>query len=93
MRRNNLDICADILQVSQSGAKKTQIVYKANLNFMIVKKYLGNLIDKGFIEKYDKLYFTTNKGVNFLESYEEFSLVAGTSDDKIRMVSAHSDVN
>ena len=73
MRRNNLDICADILQVSQSGAKKTQIVYKANLNFMIVKKYLGNLIEKGFMEKNDNHYFTTNKGVNFLESYEEFS--------------------
>ena len=77
MRRNNLDICADILQVSQSGAKKTHIVYKANLNFMIVKKYLSNLIEKGFIEKNDTLYFTTNKGVNFLESYEEFSSVAG----------------
>jgi predicted transcriptional regulator len=77
MRRNNLDICADILQVSQSGAKKTHIVYKANLNFMIVKKYLSNLIEKGFIEKNDKLYFTTNKGINFLESYEEFSSIAG----------------
>ncbi|MEE8570178.1 MAG: winged helix-turn-helix domain-containing protein [Candidatus Bathyarchaeia archaeon] len=77
MRRNNLDICADILQVAQPGARKTQIVYKANLNFMIVKKYLRNLIENGFIEKFDKLYYTTNKGVNFIESYEEFSSVAG----------------
>ena len=77
MRRNNLDICADILQVAQPGARKTQIVYKANLNFMIVKKYLRNLIENGFIEKFDKLYYTTNKGVNFIESYEEISSVAG----------------
>lgn len=77
MRRNNLDICADILQVAQPGARKTQIVYKANLNFMIVKKYLRNLIENGFIEKFDKLYYTNNKGVNFIESYEEFSSVAG----------------
>lgn len=77
MRRNNLDICADILQVAQPGARKTQIVYKANLNFMIVKKYLRNLIENGFIEKFDKLYYTTKKGVNFIESYEEFSSVAG----------------
>ncbi len=76
MRRNNLDICADILQVSQSGARKTQIVYKANLNFLIVKKYLSNLIEKGFMEKNDAHYFTTKEGVNFLESYEEFSSVA-----------------
>ena len=37
MRRNDLDICADILKVSKAGAKKTHIVYRANLNFKIVK--------------------------------------------------------
>ena len=77
MRRNNLDICADILKVAQPGARKTQIVYKANLNFIIVKKYLGNLIKIGLIEKFDKFYYTTKKGVDFIESYNEFSLVAG----------------
>ncbi|NQT09462.1 transcriptional regulator, partial [Candidatus Bathyarchaeota archaeon] len=40
MKRNNLDICADILRVSRGGAKKTHLVYKANLNFNIVKKYI-----------------------------------------------------
>jgi predicted transcriptional regulator len=39
MRRNDLEICADILRVARRGAKKTQIVYEANLNFKIVKKY------------------------------------------------------
>lgn len=77
MRRNNLDIFADILQVAQPGARKTQIVYKANLNFMIVKKYLINLMEIGLIEKYDKHYYTTKKGVNFIESYKEFSSATG----------------
>ena len=77
MRRNNLDICADILTVAQPGARKTQIVYKANLNFIIVKKYLGNLIEIGLIEKFDKFYYTTKKGLDFIENYNEFSLVAG----------------
>jgi predicted transcriptional regulator len=77
MRRNNLDIYADILQVAQPGARKTQIVYKANLNFMIAKKYLKNLVETGLIEKFDKRYYTTNKGVNFIESYKEFSSAAG----------------
>jgi predicted transcriptional regulator len=73
MRRNNLDISADILQVAQTGAKKTQIVYKANLNFLLVKKYLNNLMEKDFVNKADTRYYTTEKGKDFLRSYQEFS--------------------
>ena len=47
MKRNNLDICADILRVSRGGAKKTHIVYRANLNFKIVKGYLTRLAREG----------------------------------------------
>ena len=57
MRRNNLDISAEILQIAQTGAKKTQIVYKANLNFLILKKYMKNLIEKGFVNKNDTHYY------------------------------------
>jgi predicted transcriptional regulator len=73
MRRNNLDINAEILQVAQAGAKKTQIVYKANLNFLIVKKYMNNLIEKGLMTKNDTRYYTTDKGRDFIKSYQEFS--------------------
>ena len=73
MRRNDLDICADILQVAKAGAKKTQIVYQANLNFKIVKKYLSRLIDTGMLmtANESRLYTTTNRGIEFLEQYTE----------------------
>lgn len=73
MRRNDLDICADILQVAKAGAKKTQIVYQANLNFKIVKKYLSRLIDTGMLMTANEssLYTTTNRGIEFLEQYTE----------------------
>ncbi len=73
MRRNDLDICADILQVAKAGAKKTQIVYQANLNFKIVKKYLSRLIDTGMLSdaQESRLYTTTNRGITFLEQYAE----------------------
>ena len=29
MRRNDMDICHDILKVAETGAKKTRIVYQA----------------------------------------------------------------
>ena len=71
MRRNNLDIYSDILNVSEYGALKTQIVYKANLNFNIVKKHIDALMKRGFVEKDDRFYFTTERGKNFVESYRQ----------------------
>ena len=70
-RRNDLDICADMLLVALDGAKKTEIVYQANLNFTILKKYLRTLIDKGLLlQAADNRHFkTTQKGVEFLKKY------------------------
>lgn len=73
MRRNDLDICADILRVARRGAKKTHLVYRANLNFSIVKKYILKLMEGGFLETENGRYFTTEGGVRFLEQYEEIS--------------------
>lgn len=72
MKRNNLDICADLLQVARAGARKTHLVYQANLNFKIVKGYLAKLLESGFLT-YDEKghYFTTEKGVEFLSRYDE----------------------
>jgi len=68
-RRNDLDICARILEVSRTGAKKTQIVYQSNLNFKIVEKYLKRLTESGLLKEGDRFYITTAKGARFLEQY------------------------
>jgi predicted transcriptional regulator len=70
MKRNGLDICADMLRVSRTGAKKSHLVYKANLNFLIVKKYLNRLVDNGLLDHSGNRFFITNKGSEFLERYE-----------------------
>ncbi|MGD2142162.1 MAG: winged helix-turn-helix domain-containing protein [Candidatus Bathyarchaeota archaeon] len=76
MRRNDLDICADILNVANKGAKKTHIVYKANLNFELVKGYLKRLMDSGFLVNYNDegIYTTTQRGRNFLEQYSSLMI-------------------
>jgi predicted transcriptional regulator len=73
MRRNDLDICVDILHVARKGAKKTHIVYKANLNFKIVKKYINRLIKTGMLSSANdsSLYVTTGQGIKFLIKYNE----------------------
>jgi len=70
MKRNNLDICADILRLSEGGAKKTYLVYQANLNFKMIKRYLGKLLEKEFLEQDGDLFFQTEKGARFIEQYE-----------------------
>lgn len=72
-RRNNLDIMAEILEIAQLGAKKTWIVYKANLNFKIVKDYLAELMEKELLEHDGRIYSTTDRGLEFLEEYRNFS--------------------
>lgn len=77
MRRNDLDIRADILRTAMEGARKTHIVYKANLNFKIVKKYLANLIGEKLLEigEDDRFYFTTGRGKSWLSRYEDLRFV------------------
>jgi len=71
VKRNSLDICADILRVSRGGAKKTHIVYQANLNFKIVKGYLTRLMESELLEKNGVRFYLTEKGSAFIDQYEE----------------------
>ena len=70
-RRDSIAIIVDILSVAGEKAKKTQIVYKANLNFRMVGEYLPHLLDKGLIENTDGEYKTTEKGEEFLTDYRK----------------------
>lgn len=74
-KRSEIEIFADILRVAKCGAKKSHIVYKANLNFRIVKDYLSILEKSGLIigpQGVNNLFNTTEKGVEYLNHYEEF---------------------
>lgn len=66
MRRNNRDIEADLLRIASVGTKKTWLVYGANLNFNIVKKYIARLINRGFLVYESQLYTTTPKGKEYM---------------------------
>ena len=71
-RRNNLDIMAEVLEIARLGAKKTWIVYRANLNFKLVKEYLDELMEKRLLESDGAIYQTTDQGLEFLEEYKNF---------------------
>lgn len=74
-KRSEIEILADILKVAESGAKKSQIVYKANLNFKIVEGYLNILRSSGLItgpEGQKNIFNTTEKGIGYIEHFETF---------------------
>jgi len=75
-RRGRLEIARDILVVAETGARPTELVYKANLNFNVIRKYLPELEEIGLIEmevihhgkREVRLYTTTERGLIFVES-------------------------
>jgi len=80
-RRNDLHICADVLRVALTGANKTRIVYQANLNFKVVKKYLQRLLGNGLLQSTrDRRFITTEKGLEFLKQFE--ALVAPKMEEQ-----------
>jgi predicted transcriptional regulator len=47
--RSKLDIIADILVVARNDAKRTQIMYQANLSYKVLVKYLDEVVDSSLI--------------------------------------------
>nr|WP_292469973.1 winged helix-turn-helix domain-containing protein [Methanolobus sp.] len=74
MRRSRLDIIIAILKIAQDGAKKTQIVYGANLNSTIANKYLTSLEEKQLIEQKGVFFVTTDKGKLYREMASELDI-------------------
>lgn len=72
--RNRLDIIADILQVVSQNAKKTQIMYQANLSYKVLQRYLGDITSASLIhfEIEEQCYVLTRKGREFLEAYKDY---------------------
>jgi predicted transcriptional regulator len=75
--RSKFDIIADILQVvkGNNGAKKTKIMYGANLSYQVLTRYLAEVLEACLIkfEKSKHCYVLTAKGREFLQHYREYS--------------------
>jgi len=75
-RRNSLEIIAEILRLARKGARKTRIVYGANLNFKMLEEYLTRLESRGLVSSPRNnggLITTTEKGREFLRQFQELS--------------------
>lgn len=72
--RGRLQIIADILSIASSEAKKTRIMYQANLSYKLLCRYLSEVMDAGLVDCDDGNYYVlTSKGKYFLSRYDEYS--------------------
>jgi predicted transcriptional regulator len=72
--RDRLRIIADILSVANEKARKTRIMYQANLSYRLLCRYLEEVLDAGLVKSEDDDCFAlTVKGREFLDKHEEYS--------------------
>ena len=81
--RSKVDIVYDILvSATGSGAKKTHILYRANISSSQVESYFSALLAHNLLEHVEdadgnKVYRTTQKGKRFVECCEEIRSMIG----------------
>ncbi len=73
--RHKLEIVADILYVvKKGGQKKTHVMYKANLSYKLLNRYLNEVLDAGLVKvENEDCYLLTEKGQSFLDCFDEYS--------------------
>jgi len=71
--RGRLQIIADILSVVRGGARKTHVMYQANLSFALLKRYLKEVLEAGLISCDDDHYRLTGRGESFLDRFSNYS--------------------
>ena len=66
---------AEIMDISRTGALKTQIMYRANLSFAQLTLYLNLLTQINLLSRTPKngkeIYIATQKGRAFLEKHQQ----------------------
>ena len=71
--RSRTEIVCNILDAANGGTTKTKIMYTAFLSYAQLKEYLSLLTENNLIEYLDGVhkFKTTEKGVNYLKTYNE----------------------
>ena len=83
--RDRLDIIADILNVASREAKKTQIMYQANLSYKVLQRYLSEITTASLVRFEDdkQRYLLTGKGHEYLDAYKEYARYSKTMEKRL----------
>jgi predicted transcriptional regulator len=84
-RRSDIEIIAEMLKVGENNVGKTEIMYSVNMSYSQIQKYLGYLINEGFIDTIKVgnpcvYYRVTEKGQKLLQLLENVKGMLGLDD-------------
>ncbi len=82
-RRNAMEITISILEEARNGINKTRLVYRTNLNFLLIQRYMDFLQQKGLLEVIHnphQSYKTTEKGNELLHEFAKIKELLGVTD-------------
>jgi predicted transcriptional regulator len=82
--RSRTELVAMILDAANGGITKTKIMYHAYLSYNQLKEYLTLLIENELIEYIsgNKIFKTTEKGLNLLKIHNEMRDLLNISAEK-----------
>jgi predicted transcriptional regulator len=91
-RRSGLEIIGEILEEAKKGVTKTRLVYRTNLNFLVIRKHLDFLLQRELLEIVHEPmqhYVTTEKGNQFLEEFRKMKEILGTGEIEQSQIYEH----
>ena len=68
-----MEIIEDILSTVEDGARKTHVMYQANLSYALLRRYLGELVDVGLVHQVGSKYLLTERGEMFLNMLADYT--------------------
>ena len=88
--RRSLDIVRDILTIATLSVKKTHIMYQANLSYLLVNKYINQLLTRDLLRlDGGSCYLITKRGMEFLKLHDDY--VRRCTDIKYQIDQAKKD--
>ena len=84
-RRSDIEIISEMLKVGENNVGKTEIMYSVNMSYAQIQKYLGYLLNEGFIDTIKVgnpcvYYRVTAKGQKLLQLLENVKDMLGLED-------------
>jgi predicted transcriptional regulator len=84
--RSGMEILASIVSAAVNGARKTHVMYRANLSHSQLQRYLAFMESRGLVRTVEDptanapLYEATDKGLQFLSDYEGLRRYINSTD-------------
>lgn len=85
-RRSSFEASLDLIAALATGDHvPTHLMYKTNLSWSILKKLIGELVEKGYVKQISEeartRYFLTMKGMQLLQLYKSVGDLRASNSD------------